>query len=45
MLLSNVRVVVQISDDGRGVNSISHMLNITRIHNAVASVAAMRRYE
>ncbi|VDM46905.1 unnamed protein product [Toxocara canis] len=33
----------QISEEGRGVAAISNMLNITRIHNAVASVAAIRR--
>ncbi|NWJ06670.1 ACD11 dehydrogenase, partial [Crypturellus undulatus] len=32
-----------ISAEGRGVASISHMLNITRIHNTVGAVAAMRR--
>ena len=34
-----------ISPPGRGVASISHMLNITRLHNASASVSAMRRLE
>jgi alkylation response protein AidB-like acyl-CoA dehydrogenase len=33
-----------ISDFGRGIPSISHMLTITRIQNAIASVAGMRRY-
>ncbi|XP_046461468.1 acyl-CoA dehydrogenase family member 11-like isoform X2 [Daphnia pulex] len=32
-----------ISPPGRGVASISQMLNITRLHNASASVSAMRR--
>ena len=32
-----------ISPPGRGVASISAMLNITRLHNACASVSAMRR--
>lgn len=32
-----------LSEPGRGVASISHMLNITRLHNASASVSAMRR--
>ncbi|KFP91209.1 hypothetical protein N311_08530, partial [Apaloderma vittatum] len=32
-----------ISAEGRGVASISNMLNITRIHNAVHAVASMRR--
>ncbi|NWI14165.1 ACD11 dehydrogenase, partial [Crypturellus soui] len=32
-----------ISAEGRGVASISHMLNITRIHNTIGAVAAMRR--
>ncbi len=33
-----------ISAPGRGVASISPMLSITRLHNAVASVASMRRF-
>ncbi|XP_069651504.1 acyl-CoA dehydrogenase family member 11 isoform X2 [Haliaeetus albicilla] len=32
-----------ISAEGRGVASISNMLNITRIHNAIGAVASMRR--
>ncbi|NXW58574.1 ACD11 dehydrogenase, partial [Eurystomus gularis] len=32
-----------ISAEGRGVASISHMLNITRIHNVIGAVAFMRR--
>ncbi|XP_026715701.1 acyl-CoA dehydrogenase family member 11-like [Athene cunicularia] len=32
-----------ISAEGHGVASISHMLNITRIHNAIAAAASMRR--
>jgi alkylation response protein AidB-like acyl-CoA dehydrogenase len=32
------------SEPGRGVASISNMLTITRIHNASASVSAMRRH-
>ncbi|NXA55305.1 ACD11 dehydrogenase, partial [Nothocercus julius] len=32
-----------ISAEGRGVASISHMLNITRIHNVIGAVASMRR--
>ncbi|XP_057372838.1 acyl-CoA dehydrogenase family member 11-like [Daphnia carinata] len=32
-----------LSPPGRGVASISHMLNITRLHNASGSVSAMRR--
>uniref|UniRef100_T1J5D1 Acyl-CoA dehydrogenase/oxidase C-terminal domain-containing protein n=1 Tax=Strigamia maritima TaxID=126957 RepID=T1J5D1_STRMM len=31
------------SDEGRGIASITNMLLITRIHNAISSVAAMRR--
>lgn len=34
----------QISDEGRGVAGISNMLTISRIHNALSSAAAMRRY-
>ena len=29
---------------GRGIASISNMLNVTRLHNAAGSVGAMRRY-
>ncbi|KAL9834418.1 acyl-CoA dehydrogenase family member 11-like isoform 1-T2 [Geothlypis trichas] len=32
-----------ISAEGRGVAAISNMLNITRIHNVIGAVAAMRR--
>ncbi|NXD70769.1 ACD11 dehydrogenase, partial [Eolophus roseicapillus] len=32
-----------ISAEGRGVASISNMLNITRIHNVIGAVASMRR--
>ncbi|KAG9354429.1 hypothetical protein JZ751_001138 [Albula glossodonta] len=32
-----------ISEEGRGVASIANMLTITRIHNTVSAVAAMRR--
>ncbi|NWW70536.1 ACD11 dehydrogenase, partial [Climacteris rufus] len=32
-----------ISAEGRGVASISNMLNITRIHNIIGAVASMRR--
>ncbi|KAJ8285601.1 hypothetical protein GJAV_G00028720 [Gymnothorax javanicus] len=34
---------IRISSEGRGVASISSMLTITRIHNTVSAVAAMRR--
>ncbi|KFO86952.1 hypothetical protein N320_04649, partial [Buceros rhinoceros silvestris] len=33
----------QISAEGRGVASISSMLNISRIHNVIGAVASMRR--
>ncbi|KFP39766.1 hypothetical protein N324_11429, partial [Chlamydotis macqueenii] len=36
-------VLWQISAEGRGVASISNMLNITRIHNVIGAVASMRR--
>ncbi|KAK0398726.1 hypothetical protein QR680_002725 [Steinernema hermaphroditum] len=42
-LLLDGTKATKLSDDGRGVASIANMLNITRIHNAVASVAGMRR--
>uniref|UniRef100_A0A7N6AFI2 Acyl-CoA dehydrogenase family, member 11 n=1 Tax=Anabas testudineus TaxID=64144 RepID=A0A7N6AFI2_ANATE len=32
-----------LSEEGRGVASIANMLTITRIHNSVAAIAAMRR--
>ncbi|XP_009274633.1 PREDICTED: acyl-CoA dehydrogenase family member 11 isoform X2 [Aptenodytes forsteri] len=32
-----------ISAEGRGVASISNMLNVTRIHNVIGAVASMRR--
>lgn len=34
---------IQLSEEGRGVASIANMLTITRIHNGVSAVAAMRR--
>ena len=34
---------LQISEVGKGIKYISNMLNITRIHNAIASVSFMRR--
>nr|XP_057926474.1 acyl-CoA dehydrogenase family member 11-like [Doryrhamphus excisus] len=33
----------KLSEEGRGVASIANMLTITRIHNSVSAVAAMRR--
>jgi len=33
-----------VSNQGRGVASISQMLTITRIHNGAASTAYMRRF-
>ncbi|CAD6187696.1 unnamed protein product [Caenorhabditis auriculariae] len=42
-LLLDGALAERIGDQGRGVANISNMLNITRIHNAVASVAGMRR--
>uniref|UniRef100_A0A1I7ZLQ5 Acyl-CoA dehydrogenase family member 11-like n=1 Tax=Steinernema glaseri TaxID=37863 RepID=A0A1I7ZLQ5_9BILA len=42
-LLLDGTKATKLSDDGRGVACIANMLNITRIHNAVASVAGMRR--
>ncbi|CAJ0584228.1 unnamed protein product, partial [Mesorhabditis spiculigera] len=42
LLLDGV-VAYRLGDAGRGIPHISNMLNITRIHNAVASVAGMRR--
>lgn len=31
------------SEEGKGISKMSAMLNITRLHNAVASVSNMRR--
>lgn len=43
LLLDGV-VAQLVSDPGRGVAAISHMLTVTRLHNTTGSVAAMRRY-
>ncbi|EPB79639.1 acyl-CoA dehydrogenase, middle domain protein [Ancylostoma ceylanicum] len=42
-LLLDGTVAHCIGEPGRGVANIANMLNITRIHNAVASVSGMRR--
>uniref|UniRef100_A0A914DKF7 Acyl-CoA dehydrogenase n=1 Tax=Acrobeloides nanus TaxID=290746 RepID=A0A914DKF7_9BILA len=42
-LLLDGAEAIKVSDDGKGIASISNMLNITRIHNAVASIGFMRR--
>lgn len=42
-LLLDGAIAERIGDQGRGVAGISNMLNITRIHNAVASLGYMRR--
>ncbi|CAI9598619.1 unnamed protein product [Staurois parvus] len=42
LLLDGVKAM-RISPEGRGVASISSMLSITRIHNAIFSAASMRR--
>ncbi|GFU15523.1 acyl-CoA dehydrogenase family member 11 [Nephila pilipes] len=42
-LLLDGSVAYKLFDEGRGIASISHMLNITRLHNAMASVGSMRR--
>ncbi|KAK5986218.1 hypothetical protein GCK32_004917 [Trichostrongylus colubriformis] len=42
-LLLDGTVAYCLGQQGRGVASIANMLNITRIHNAVASVSGMRR--
>jgi hypothetical protein len=34
--------IFKISDEGRGVATISTMLNVTRIYNTVGSCSAMR---
>ncbi|PIC42581.1 hypothetical protein B9Z55_009612 [Caenorhabditis nigoni] len=42
-LLLDGAIAERIGEQGRGVAGISNMLNITRIHNAVASLGYMRR--
>jgi len=42
-LLLDGCVAYKVSDEGRGVAAIANVLTITRIHNALSSVAAMRR--
>ncbi|KAF1762181.1 hypothetical protein GCK72_010443 [Caenorhabditis remanei] len=42
-LLLDGAIAERIGEPGRGVAGISNMLNITRIHNAVASLGYMRR--
>lgn len=34
----------KVSEEGRGIASISPMLTITRIHNAIAALSSMRRF-
>ncbi len=42
-LLLDGAVAELVSEPGRGVAAISHMLTVTRLHNTVGSVSAMRR--
>ncbi|GIX67644.1 acyl-CoA dehydrogenase family member 11 [Caerostris extrusa] len=42
-LLLDGCIAYKLSEEGRGIASITDMLNITRLHNAVSSVAYMRR--
>ncbi|ESO97931.1 hypothetical protein LOTGIDRAFT_228445 [Lottia gigantea] len=42
LLLDGTRAF-KVSDDGRGVASISNMLTITRMHNAMSAASGMRR--
>lgn len=42
-LLLDGCVATRLSEEGRGVAGIAHMLTVTRIHNCVAAAAAMRR--
>ncbi|KXJ28911.1 acyl-CoA dehydrogenase family member 11 [Exaiptasia diaphana] len=42
-LLLDGAVAHQISEEGRGVAGISNMLTISRIHNSISAVSAMRR--
>lgn len=43
-LLLDGTVAYRVSQEGRGIPAIASVLTITRIHNSLASVAAMRRY-
>lgn len=42
-LLLDGSVAYKVSEDGRGVPSISDMLKLTRLHNTIAASSAMRR--
>ncbi|XP_059155974.1 acyl-CoA dehydrogenase family member 11-like [Physella acuta] len=42
-LLIDGAQAIKLSDDGRGVASMSHMLTLTRIHTAMGAASAMRR--
>lgn len=42
-LILNGSAAYLISEPGKGVQAIANMLNVTRIHNALASTAAMRQ--
>uniref|UniRef100_A0AC35U0D8 Acyl-CoA dehydrogenase n=1 Tax=Rhabditophanes sp. KR3021 TaxID=114890 RepID=A0AC35U0D8_9BILA len=42
-LLLDGTKALKLSEEGRGIPGISNMLNVTRIHNAMASVSFMRR--
>ncbi|XP_064104129.1 acyl-CoA dehydrogenase family member 11-like [Macrobrachium nipponense] len=42
-LLLDGAVAHQVSEEGRGIASISNMLTITRLHNSIAACGAMRR--
>ena len=43
LLLKGTKATL-ISEPGKGVKMISHMLNITRVYNASSAVSTMRRY-
>ncbi|CAL1261840.1 unnamed protein product [Larinioides sclopetarius] len=42
-LLLDGSVAYKMSQEGRGIASISHMLNITRVHNSISCVSYMRK--
>ncbi|RWS19790.1 isovaleryl-CoA dehydrogenase-like protein, partial [Leptotrombidium deliense] len=42
-LLLDGTLAYKISEEGRGVASIAHMLHVTRIYNAISAVGGMRR--
>jgi alkylation response protein AidB-like acyl-CoA dehydrogenase len=42
-LILDGTVATPLSEEGAGIRAITDMLNITRLHNAISAVSAMRR--